>query len=632
MYLSDNFFFGSKMKTRRETTSSGGNSNSVLVPVMTTTNGEEQLALPAQQQRAIAQLKSVMASLNKRHGTGTTNEILSQIVQSLNLEEPSSSSISGYKPEYSDVPVDSQLSVPPLPSFLQADKSIKSSPKIGPVPNWFSFDAVSELESAHFGPLFSMDEERWKMYLSLRNDVVRIYEDMIAPIANKGEVFLTSADIRSRLHPKDDAAYVFEIWKFLSALKVINRGRTRTDVISVASGSGIMARTSVPVPPQRPNRCFSSTGFSKIKCSSCKRECQFFCYKPLAPPPVPLGESNGKEEEEEDDEELMEEMIKTDDPPVATPLEESAQEYMCHDCTPAYFEKVPLRLFIDKETRGRIIRGEFEEVGKDDLKSFLVVQGDQDEQEEEEKQDEFFWGEQNFFNLLLLQPSTSWNLVKSWDSYSHQFNLSSESKSYSEKPLVNNPLEILDPQMQEALSGAGQKIRGSVLIEQQVRNMVYQNANNTLKKEDVDVTCPTSIERAWTLIEQVFSHVIKNSNRELPREISESAVFVHAKKTDPVHFQLLSLVYRVSEAAMLSKEEILLKFQSDKLISLAEERIEMKRQFVEFLKQLSHPQEVQQVLLNSVSPTPSDIFVPVKIDSSVKLASLNPKQLRLINL
>jgi hypothetical protein len=190
----------------------------------------------------------------------------------------------------------------------------------------------------------------------------------------------------------------------------------------------------------------------------------------------------------------------------------------------------------------------------------------------------------------------------------------------------SNPLEILDPQMQEALSGAGQKIRGSVLIEQQVRNMVYGMSG---KNEEVENTCATSIERAWALTEQVFYHVLKNSNSPLPKSVNESPLFAMARDTDPAHLQLVSLVFRIAEAAILVKEEILGKFQSDKLVSLAQERLDVKQQFLKYVQGIAPFPACHESHQHSV---PEKIFVPVKIEAATKLASLNPQQLRLVSL
>ena len=584
------------MKTRRETTSGSSSTNQqVLVPVTSASAGEDPAgSLPAQQQKVIAQLKTAMLSLNKKHGTGTTNEVLGQIIQSLALDEEQKFA-HNFKPDYSDVVLDSELSVPPLPVEKKVLKT-ETQHTLGPVPAWFSFDEVSEMEAAHFGPLFSMDEERWKMYLSLRNDVVRIYEDLIAPLNNKGELFLSSADLRTRLHPKDDAAYVFEIWKFLTRVNVINRGRKSSSDFDQKKKD----ISTTAVPPQIPKKNSSSiTCFTKICCASCSRECHFFCYKPLLPPAT----------SQTDPDETEEQGVK--DEPMPQPLaEEEGNKYMCHDCTPAYFEKIPLRLFIDRATRERIVRGEFEEVSKEDVKFFLVLE---DEPETVSVTHKFV--DSLDFSKKILKNKTA--IVKNWESYSDHSKSSSAAST-------TNPLEILDPQMQEALSGAGQKIRGSVLIEQQVRNMIYHT--NLNKNEEIESTCPTTIDRAWELVHQVFVHVLRNLDSPLPA--AESPLFVHAKKTDPVHLELLTLVYRIAASAILVKEEILGNFQSDKLISLAEERVDVKRQFLTFIRGLSPPS-----LAAAHAQSTSEIFVPVQIDSpSVKLASLSPKQLRLVNL
>ncbi len=47
---------------------------------------EGQSVLPPQQTRSLAQLRSSMVSLNRKFGNVTTNELINQIINSLNLE------------------------------------------------------------------------------------------------------------------------------------------------------------------------------------------------------------------------------------------------------------------------------------------------------------------------------------------------------------------------------------------------------------------------------------------------------------------------------------------------------------------------------------------------------------------
>jgi hypothetical protein len=535
-----------------------------------------------------------MLSLNKRHGASTTNEILTQIIQAISDEE-AAKLLSNFKPEYSDVVCDDELSNPPIEPVVIVER--KKTESLKPVPNWFSFDQVSELERDHFGPLFSMDEERWKMYLSLRNDVVRIYEEQIAQTASKGEVYLSASDLRQRLHPKDDAAYIFEMWKFLTSISVINRGRVPENKIE----------STKVVPSKKPRPSIVTGTYTKINCSTCGRECKFFCYKPLPPPPETpeglLAEEAGNPppllpttDEPKDDQQVKEEEM------------QEAETYMCHDCTPAFFEKIPLRLFIDEDTRDRIIHGEFEEVTKDDLKSFLVVPKKADNKTEPVPEST------PTDSLLDRLVTKKLQIVKSWDVYQ-----TAENGSNS---VAVNPLEILDPSMQEALSGAGQKIRGSVLIEQQVRNMVY---GSSLQNEDVEPVCPTTIDRAYALVEEVFKRVATRMNQPLPQSVGNSHLMTLAKKTDSVHFELLSVVYRTAVIARELKEELLTRVDVARIENLARERLDVKKQFLAHLRTLGTDESMETSDISIV-----DLFKPVS--GNVPFASTSPKQLRLASL
>ena len=190
---------------------------------------------------------------------------------------------------------------------------------------------------------------------------------------------------------------------------------------------------------------------------------------------------------------------------------------------------------------------------------------------------------------------------------------------------VSNPLDILDASMQEALSGAGQKIRGSVLIEQQVRNMVY---GASLQNDEVQPVCPTTIDKAFSLVEEIFKRVSVRIDQPLPTSVLNSPMFVLAKKTHQTHFELLCLVWRTATVAKELKEELLMRFDGNRVESLAKERLSVKKQYVEHLKHL-HVDTEMEVSANPVGPA---IFIPVSIDRTVKLASTNPAQLRLIAL
>ena len=571
--------------------------------------GSTEAALPTQQQRALAQLKTAMFALNKRHGSATTTEVLNQIIASIAVEDERALN---FKPEYTDVLVDEELASPPLPEMepILADK--KPTMTLRGVPQWFSFDVVSEAESAHFGPLFSMDEERWKMYLSLRNDAVRIYEELLAQMApsDRPALFLTSSDLRSKLHPKDDAAYVFEIWKFLTSAGVINRGRQDTKVLNVASGDGVGVSVTQPVPPQQAARVHAS-GYTKISCSSCGRECKFFCYKPLPAPPESLPPGSEEELEEPVKDEPMEEAE-------ATPEEKPT--YMCHDCTPAFFEKIPLRLFIDQATKERMLRGEFEEVSVDDVKSFLVAPESTSHQMEGEEvtRNERSAVAKVINGKILASQKKGKHIVAGWDGY----------MAKSAETGAANPLEILDPSMQDALAGAGQKIRGSVLIEQQVRNMVY--GQSAAGNEEIEPVCPTDIATAYVLVERILTRVAQEIEEALPASVLNSALFQMAKKTDPVHVELLAIVWRIVQTARQMKHEELEGFSAARIEALARERVAVRKEFLEYLKSLKRDADMDAAHDNHRGT--GEIFQAIKIDANVKLASHNPRQLRLVAL
>jgi hypothetical protein len=597
------------MRTRRESIQAPAVSSQLVG--LGTLAGEP--VLPSQQQRAMAQLRTAMLNLNKKHGSSTTNEVLNQIIGALAFADDEHK-VANVKPEYSDVVCDTELSVPPLPENPSVPTATTRVLTLKPLPQWFSFDEVSAPEKKYFGPLFSMDEERWKIYLSLRNDVVRIYEDMLAQTQAKASVYMSSTDLRQRLHPKDDAAYIFEMWKLLTQIGVINRGRVDEIAIQTAKGDGVTSASEITVPPKSVSRKTNIPAnlHSAINCSACGRECKFFCYKPLQPPPetpeavvAPLTATE-EEMNPEDSQEIKE--------------EPSVVSYMCHDCTPAFFEKIPLRLFIDQETKERIVRGEFEEVSKDDLKSFLVVPNDSRDGLKSEGMNEKKESAPEFRRLMTkLTAGSKKGIVKGWEGYE----VSGTEGMQSQQA---NPLEILDPTMQEALSGAGQKIRGSVLIEQQVRNMVY---GASLHNDEIEPVCPTTVERAHLLVEEIFKRVAKKIDQPLPPHVISSPVFVTAKKTDPVHFEMLSMIWRAGQAAREGKEELLAKVEGAKIEAIAKERISAKTQYIQHLR--SFPMDTEMDQGGPVAHV-GDLFRTVKIDNSVRLASTNPKQLRLVSL
>ena len=87
----------------------------------------------------------------------------------------------------------------------------------------------------------------------------------------------------------------------------------------------------------------------------------------------------------------------------------------------------------------------------------------------------------------------------------------------------------------------------------------------------------------------------------------------------------------IAAAARELKKEQIAKLDVGRLESLARERVQTRREFLQYLKSLRRDEEMSTtggVVHDSVK----SLFVPVKIDSSVKLASLNPKQLRLVSL
>lgn len=619
------------MRTRRESTTASVAQNVAPMPGLAPISAVGETVLPTQQQRSLAQLKTAMVSLNKRHGAATTNEIITQIIQAISVGEDEKNS--QYKPEYSDVLCNDELSNPPPPEHTVTSAKLTSAIScLRSVPQWFSFDEVSPLESVHFGPLFSMDEERWKMYLSLRNDIVRIYEDLLAQCSSnieKSRIYLSSSDLRQRLHPKDDAAYVFEMWKFLTHIGVINRGRKDEVAIGVANSDGVDLKpiqgATKAIPPHSVSQPRPVAGtYTKISCSSCNRECRFFCYKPLPAPqdtpeavvaPLSMSEEAENPEDDKDEDNVKEETMEE---------AEEKETYMCHDCTPAFFEKIPLRLFIDQDTKDRIVRGEFEEVNKDDLKSFIVVNNASEISVEGHKTESD--DRKNVAHALMdrlmggsKKRNTTSVVVKDWDNYNV------ESKGGSQ--ISANPLEILDPSMQEALTGAGQKIRGSVLIEQQVRNMVYGSSPIHPSNDEIEPVCPNSIDRAYRLVEEVFTRVASRMDLPLPNYAPTSVLGI-AKKTDPVHFELLCIVLRAAMIAKELKEEVLCKINLARIESIANERLDVKMQYRNHLASLHVDANMQDIVY---SKSLDEIFKPVS-GPNIKLASTSPKQLRLASL
>ena len=260
-------FFSRDMKTRRGE-SLGGSAQPPAAPVMVNP-AQEPSAIPTQQQRLLGQLKTAMLNLNKKFGNNVTTEVLNQMVGSLIFDQEELKNQS-WRPEYSDIKIDVELSNPPAPPEQPVTAGVPAvTGPVPPLPGWFDFEKVSEIENAYFGPLFSMDDERWKMYISMRNDLIRIYEDHV--IVNGG-AFMSSSEIRARMHPKDDSAQIFELWRFLSQHKVINRGektRQQDDSLHGVSRDTVQAISAQNVK----NMPIGVTNYNPIKCSNCSREC-----------------------------------------------------------------------------------------------------------------------------------------------------------------------------------------------------------------------------------------------------------------------------------------------------------------------------------------------------------------------
>ena len=614
-------------------------------------SSQEPTAIPTQQQRLLAQLRTAMLNLNKKFGNNVTTEVLNQMVGSLIFDQEELK-YQSWRPEYSDVKIDIELSNPPVP---EGDEGVATAPARGavaPLPSWFDYEKISDLENAHFGPLFSMDDERWKMYISMRNDLIRIYEDHV--IVNGGE-FMSANEIRQRMHPKDDAAQIFELWKFLSQHKVINRGQLSKDQNDALTGT---VRDSVQaIGSQDVKNSSPATNYNPVKCCNCSRECKFFCYKSVPPPPqspepttgddlgvvetpdIPMPSDDTMDDPEgvKDDVEMKEE-------------KESDEKFFCHDCTPPYFEKIPLRLFIDEVMRDRIAHGEFEEVTKDDLRSFIVVPTEREDSGmiERRMKNEKILAEKQIVDKLMASILVGGNkhkgVVANWDSYKSTLAAVVKTESLSTKNAGeqiggqnNNPLEILDPLLQEALSGAGQKIRGSVLIEQQVRNLII--GTHEISEEQVPTCHPVSVNRAFELITEIFTLVHDTFKDPLPREIVESEIFVHAKKTDHYHFGILSLIYRIIVACESIKNRSLRSGGVDlkKLEKEIVKRISIKREFVSFLKQ--HNQSSSSASVSPSSPRASAKVEGFRGQSIFQsevtpavLSSKNPAQLKLVAL
>lgn len=613
------------MKTRRGESLGGLSSAMAAQQPLTSTGPSEPSAIPTQQQRLLGQLKTAMLNLNKKFGNNVTTEVLNQMVGSLIFDQEELKHQS-WRPEYSDVKIDVELSNPPIEISAKDESGATVKTAVSAIPSWFDFDQVSEIESAHFGPLFSMDDERWKTYVSMRNDLVRIYDDFAIV---SGGVFMSSSEIRQRMHPKDDAAQIFELWKFLSQHKVINRGQVEADALS-----GVLRDSVQAISAQNVNQKKNLTNYNSTKCSSCGRECKFFCYKSISPPPQSPEPTTGGED-----------LIPLDTPDIPMPSDEvkedvemkqeeiEEEKFFCHDCTPPYFEKIPLRLFIDEATKERIIHGEFEEVTKDDLRSFIVVQSKPDQVGEDMVANREM-GEKQMIDRILasLVGSRKNALVANWDSYK---GIAAPAASVTEPAGQTNPLEILDPMIQEALTGAGQKIRGSVLIEQQVRNMIIGTPEQTRRLDEIVPSCfPVSVDRAFELITEIFTLVHDTMKEPIPKEIITSTLFQHAKKTDAYHFASLSLLYRVLVACESIKRRVLSdRVDLEKLELKISQRISVKKEFLSFLKQHATGPLSVSPRAKVEGYNGSSIFhqEPSKPDKVV-LSSKNPAQVKLVAL
>ena len=553
---------GVVMKPRRE-------------PIRTTLGQASSEEMPTQQQRVFGQLKTAMLNLNKKHGTSTTTEVLGQILQSITVADVTEDK----HPVYSDVYIDTELAVPPVPAEVKTDVL---PVVLSAFPSWFSFDSVSPMETAHFGPLFSMDDERWKMYLLTRNDVVRVAEE--AP-----HVYMDATHLRIRMHPKDDAALVFEIWKFMTKHRVINR--------MVSSDEEVDNTKVCSVPPQ-PAVGQLGANFTPVLCSSCGRECRFVCYKAIPSPDTP------ETPPPEDSDEEMKQPAESVEPTIA---------YFCHDCTPPFFEKIPLRLFIDEETERQISQGKFEEVGKDDLKSFIKVAGAVGGANVANR--EITAGQphiQKFDEIYEKIFSKKPTLVKSWSEYSVM----------GSAQAATGLMDTLDPTMQEALRDAGSKIRGSVLIEQQVRNLMYGSGDGK-ESEQVPV-CSVEVDRAFELIQAVFANTSVAFAGPVPKLLASSELYKQAVKTDRVHAELIRFVY------LLSKSAIDLKNASspldvNKLESLLNRRIAVKTEYLKSRKS----SDIKMTEAPGIRGLPGDIFSQTQ--NPKDLASMSSKQVKLVH-
>ena len=261
--------------------------------------------------------------------------------------------------------------------------------------------------------------------------------------------------------------------------------------------------------------------------------------------------------------------------------------------------------------------GEFEELGREDLKSFLLMPKTREEHSvpPPDAKGEMVAAQAILKRIFPNKSNSGTRIVAPWDPYG----LGTSATA------CGNPLEILDPLMQEALLGAGQKIRGSVLIEQQVRNMMYASTRND---EDLAPTCPVEIGRAFELLTTVMTLVAKSmSGGSVPPCLANSALFQQAKKTDPVHAELLHVVFRVAQAAVDLRATIIAQVDLEAITAAMESRIAVKaehRSFLNGVTQRDH--EMQEVEIHGLE---TEIFRQVR---SFAPSSASFKQLKLVEL
>jgi hypothetical protein len=279
-------------------------------------------------------------------------------------------------------------------------------------------------------------------------------------------------------------------------------------------------------------------------------------------------------------------------------------------------------LFIDKRTRDAIVAGEYEELAKDDVKYFIV--GETDEHGVSPHLPSDYKGRKKIADSVMnysfgkSTPST----VPTWDTY----------LGSSDASAPTNPLEILDPLMQEALTNAGQKIRGSVLIEQQVRNMMYGAGGKNRNDEEIVPSCyPVSVEVAIGLIVDLLAIVVEKIEQKVPEEVEKSWIF--SKSTHKTHTQILTLLYHFGQAAAELRRDLLGRVKVEEIREKVQQRLDTKKQYLEFLKSVAAQQEKNRAPLVKSQPHIGDsIFHKINDLSKTRLSSRNPQQINLASL